>query len=68
MIFIDICKKTSSPVICANHVHFIQSSVSLEIDKIYVPHCKVEKDLENPDGLEELRKLDIKETKGSGEI
>jgi hypothetical protein len=68
MIFTDICKKRSSPVVCDDHVHLLQSSLSLEIDKIYVPCCKVERDLENPDGLEELRNLDIKETEGSREI
>jgi hypothetical protein len=34
MIFTDICKKRSSPVVCDDHVHLLQSSLSLEIDKI----------------------------------
>jgi hypothetical protein len=68
MIFTDICKKRSSRVVCDDHVHLLQSSLSLEIDKIYLPCCKVERNLKNPDGLEEIRNLDIKETKGSREI
>jgi hypothetical protein len=68
MIFTDICKKRSSPVVCVNHVHFLQSSLGLEIDKIHVPCFKVDKDLEKPDDLEELRNLAIKENEGNREI
>jgi len=68
MIFTDICKKRSSPVVCVDHVRFLQSSLSLEIDKIIVLCCKVKKDLEKPDDLEELKNLDIKEIEGSREI
>jgi hypothetical protein len=38
------------------------------LDKIPIECYKNEKDLESPDDLEELRNLDIKETKGSREI
>jgi hypothetical protein len=65
MIFTDICKKRSSPVVCFDHIHFLQSSLRLEIDKIIVPCCKVEKDLKKPDDLEEITKLDIRETEGN---
>jgi hypothetical protein len=63
IIFTDICKKRSSPLVCDDHVHLIWSSPSLEIDKIFVPCCKVERDLKNPDSLEEIRILDIKKPK-----
>jgi hypothetical protein len=48
--------------------NLLQSSLSLESDKIVVACCKVDKDLEKPDDLEELRNLTIKEMKGSREI
>jgi hypothetical protein len=48
MLFTDIFKKRSSPIVCVDHVHLLQSSLGLEIDKIVVPCCKVWKDLEKP--------------------
>jgi hypothetical protein len=66
--FTDICEKRSSPVVCVDHVHFIQSSLSLEIDKIGVPCCKVEKDLEKLDELEDIRNLNIKVKEGRRDI
>jgi hypothetical protein len=51
-----------------DHVHLLQSSLCIEIDNITVPCCKVEKDLEKPDDLEELRNLDIKNAEGSRHI
>jgi hypothetical protein len=68
ILFTKICEKRSSLVVCIDHVQFLQSSLSLEIDKIIVPCFKVEKDLEKPNDLKELRNLDIKETEGSREI
>jgi hypothetical protein len=68
MFFTDVCKKGSSPVVCVDHIQLLQPSLSLETDKIDVPCCKVEKDLEKHNDLEELTNLTIKETKGGREI
>jgi hypothetical protein len=62
VLFTDIFKTRSSPIVCVDHVHLLQSSLGFEIDKMHVPCCKVEKDLEKPDDLEEIRNLNIKET------
>jgi hypothetical protein len=61
-------QKRSSPVVCVDHVQLLQSSLSHESDKIPIACCKVDKDLEKPDDLEELRNLTIKEMEGSREI
>ena len=53
MIFTDICKQRSKTLVCVDHVPFLQFSLSLEIDKIIVPCCKFERDLENPDDHDE---------------
>jgi hypothetical protein len=55
-------------MVCSDHVSLLQSILSLELDKITVPCYKVEKDLEKTDDFEDVRNLDIKETKGSREI
>jgi hypothetical protein len=55
-------------VVCANHSQVLQSNLHLDMDKTPIECYKIEKDLENPDDLEELRNLAIKETKGSREI
>jgi hypothetical protein len=68
LLFTNICKKRSCPVVCDNHVHLLQSSLNLEIDKITVTCSKFERDLENLDGLKDIRNLDIKETKGNRDI
>jgi hypothetical protein len=68
MIFTDICKHKSSPIVYAYHVQFLQSSMSHESDKIHVACCKTDKDLEKTNDLEELRNLTIKETKGNRDI
>jgi len=68
MFFTNIFKKRSSLVICVDHVHLLQSSLDIETDKISIPCCKFDKDLEKPNDLEDLRNLTIKETKGSREI
>jgi hypothetical protein len=68
MLFTDISKNRSSPIVCVDHVQLLQSSLSSESDKIPIACCKVEKDLEKLDDLEELRNLTIKEMEGSIEI
>jgi hypothetical protein len=57
MCFTNICKQRSKRVVCVDHVQFLQSSLSHEYNKIPVACCKVEKYLEKPDELEELRNL-----------
>jgi hypothetical protein len=42
--------------------------IIIKWDKTPIEFYKIEKDLENLDDLEELRNLDIKETKGRREI
>jgi hypothetical protein len=52
MLFTDICKHRTSPIVCADHVQLLYSSMSHEYDKIPIDCCKVDKDLEKPDDLE----------------
>jgi hypothetical protein len=48
MLFTDVCKQISSPLVCVDHVQLLQSIMSHESDKILVACCKVYKDLQNP--------------------
>jgi hypothetical protein len=68
MIFTDVCKWKSDPVVCAKHSQVLQSNLHLDTDKTPIECYKIEKDLGNPDDLEELRNLAIEETEGSREI
>jgi hypothetical protein len=68
MLFTDVCKRKSVPVVCSNHSQVLQSNLHLDTNKTPIECHKIEKDLENPDDLEELRNLSIKETEGSREI
>jgi hypothetical protein len=68
MCFTDVCKQNSNIVVCSNHIQFLHSNLYLDMDKTPIECYKIEKDLENPDDLEELRNLSIKEIKGSREI
>jgi hypothetical protein len=55
-------------VVCSNHSQQFQSNIHLNLEKRPIEFYNIEKDLEIPDDLEELRNLDIKETQGSREI
>ena len=55
-------------VVCAKHSQVLQSNLQLNIDKTPIECYNIEKDLESPNDLEELRNLAIKETKGNREI
>jgi hypothetical protein len=68
ILFIDIFKHRPSPLVCAYHVQLLQSSLSHKSDKIPIACFKVDKYLEKPNDLGELKKLTIKETKGNREI
>jgi hypothetical protein len=68
MIFMDISKKRSSSVVCVDHVQLLQYSLCSKSNNIPIVCCKVEKDLEKLDDLEEIRNLTIKEMEGSIEI
>jgi hypothetical protein len=63
-LFTDVGEWKSDPVVCANHSQVLQSNLHLDMNKTPIECYKIEKDLENPDDLEELRNLAIKETKG----
>jgi hypothetical protein len=66
----QFCKDFSftNLVVCEKHSQVLQSNLQLNIDKTPIECYNIEKDLENPDDLEELRNLSIKETKGNREI
>jgi hypothetical protein len=64
-IFTDNSKQKSDLVICAKHSREIQTNIHLTLYKRPIECYKIEKDLESPDDLEELRKLAIKETEGN---
>jgi hypothetical protein len=68
MLFTDICKQRSSPVVCSDHVHFLQSNRGHNPIRIPLACCKIDKGLEESNELEELRNLNIKETEGTREI
>jgi hypothetical protein len=55
-------------VVCAKHGQEIHSNLHLYLDKAPIECYKIEKHLEIPYALEELRNLAIRETKGSIEI
>jgi hypothetical protein len=67
-LFTDVGERKSDLVVCAKHSQALQSNLHLDTDKTPIECYKIEKDLENPDDLEELRNLAIKETEGSREI
>jgi hypothetical protein len=48
-------------VVCANHSRELQTNIHLNLDKRPIECYKIEKDLESPDDLEELRNLATKE-------
>jgi hypothetical protein len=52
-------------VVCANNSQELQYNLHLYLGKRPIESYKIEKDLESPDDLEELRNLAIKETKGN---
>ena len=49
-------------MVCAKHSRELQTNLHLNLDKRPIECYNIEKDLENPDDLEELRNLSIKET------
>jgi hypothetical protein len=67
-LFIDNSKQKSNLVVCAKHSRELQPNIHLNLDKRPIEFYKIEKDLEIPDDLKELRNLAIKETKWYREI
>jgi hypothetical protein len=67
-LFTDTSKQKSDLVVCAKHSRELQTNIHLNLDKRPIECYKIEKDLESPDDLEELRNLAIKETEGNREI
>jgi hypothetical protein len=61
-LFIDTSEQKSNLVVCTKHSQALQSNLHLNLDKRPIEFYKIEKDLESPDDLEELRNLSIKET------
>jgi hypothetical protein len=68
MLFTDDYESKPSPVVCSDHTHLLQSNRDHNPIRILVAYCKLDKDLEEPNEVEELRKLNIKETVGTREI
>jgi hypothetical protein len=68
MLFTDICKQRSSPVVCFDHAHLIQPNLGPNPIEIPLACSKIYKGLEESNELEEIRNLNIKETKGTREI
>jgi hypothetical protein len=67
-LFIDNGEQKSDLVVCEKHGQELQSNLHLNLDKRPIEFYKIEKELEIPDDLEELRNLSIKESKGRKEI
>jgi hypothetical protein len=63
--FINDSERKSDLGVCEKNRKELQSNLHLDSDKRPTQCYKIEKDLENPYDLEELRNLAIKETKGS---
>jgi hypothetical protein len=68
MLFIDICKHRSIPIVFFDHSHFLQFNRGHNPIGIPISCCKIDKGLEESNELEELINPNIKETIGMREI
>jgi len=68
VVFIDACELRLRTVACLDHVQLLQSNKGHNLSRIPVAYCKVDEDLKEPNELEELRNLNIKEILGIREI